>query len=139
MSAQPDVVLVEQHEHVRIIRLNRPEKKNALSDELGWAIVREVERAAHDDDVWGVGLTGEVVVADDFDKRLLEYCAQLAAVSPIAARQTKQMVIQGLLQSDLRAHCRDEIAKARRGLATEDSKEAVKAIMEKRPPVFRGR
>jgi len=262
--------LIEQHEHVRVIRLNRPEKKNALSDVLGWSIISAVEEAAHDDDVWVVaitgagdafcsgldlspgdssqrvsplsqqdgslddlgwvgrfapmmrqicdkpvvagvngvavgaglslamsadiriasdrarflagyaragtspdgglsitlpqllgyeralrflleqrmhsaeealelGLVGEVVPADDFDKRLVEYCAQLAALSPIAARQTKQMVVQGYFQNDLRSQCRDEIAKARRGLLTEDSKEAVKAIMEKRPPVFHGR
>jgi len=215
MARTSDVLLVEQHEHVRIIRLNRPEKKNALSDELGWAIIGAVEEAACDDEVWVVGITGagdafcsglslamaadirlastrarflagyaragtspdgglswtlphllgyeralrflleqrmhsadealalglvgEVVDADSFDERLLEYCGQLAALSPIAARQTKQMVMQGLFQSDLHAQCREEIAKARRGLATEDGKEAVRAIMQKRPPVFGGR
>jgi 2-(1,2-epoxy-1,2-dihydrophenyl)acetyl-CoA isomerase len=263
-------VLVEQHEHVRIVKLNRPEKKNALSDALGWAIVGAVEDAARDDDVWVVGLTGagdafcsgldlsfedgaksasplspqtsrlddlgwvgrfvpvmrevcdkpvvagvngvavgaglslamaadlriasdrarflagyaragtspdgglswtlpqligyeramrflleqrmhsadealalglvgEVVAEHEFEQRFLAYCAQLASLSPISTRQTKQMVVQGLLATNLRDHCRDEIVKARRGLTTEDSKEAVKAIMERRPPVFRGR
>jgi 2-(1,2-epoxy-1,2-dihydrophenyl)acetyl-CoA isomerase len=43
---------------VRTIRLNRPEKKNALSSELAWAVVRAVEAAAEDDDVWVIAITG---------------------------------------------------------------------------------
>lgn len=43
---------------VRTIRLNRPEKKNALSQELAWAVVTAVEEAAADDDVWVVAITG---------------------------------------------------------------------------------
>jgi 2-(1,2-epoxy-1,2-dihydrophenyl)acetyl-CoA isomerase len=44
--------------HVRTITLNRPEKKNALSDELAWGIVTAVEDAAKDDDVWVIAITG---------------------------------------------------------------------------------
>jgi 2-(1,2-epoxy-1,2-dihydrophenyl)acetyl-CoA isomerase len=44
--------------HVRTIRLNRPEKKNALSNELAWAVVTAVEEAAGDDDVWVIAITG---------------------------------------------------------------------------------
>jgi 2-(1,2-epoxy-1,2-dihydrophenyl)acetyl-CoA isomerase len=44
--------------HVRTLRLNRPEKKNALSDELAWGIVTTVEDAARDDSVWVIGITG---------------------------------------------------------------------------------
>ncbi len=43
---------------VRTIRLNRPEKKNALSNELAWAVVTAVEEAARDDDVWVIAITG---------------------------------------------------------------------------------
>jgi len=43
---------------VRILRLNRPGKKNALSQELGWAIVAAAQEAARDPDVWVVGITG---------------------------------------------------------------------------------
>ena len=43
---------------VRTLRLHRPEKKNALSSELAWAIVEAVEQAARDDDVWVVAITG---------------------------------------------------------------------------------
>jgi 2-(1,2-epoxy-1,2-dihydrophenyl)acetyl-CoA isomerase len=44
--------------HVRTLVLNRPEKKNALSNELAWGIVTAVEHAAHDDDVWVIAITG---------------------------------------------------------------------------------
>ena len=44
--------------HVRTITLNRPEKKNALSDELAWAVVTAVEAAAKDDDAWVIAITG---------------------------------------------------------------------------------
>jgi 2-(1,2-epoxy-1,2-dihydrophenyl)acetyl-CoA isomerase len=53
-----DVLTVSDDGHVRTIRLGRPEKKNALSNELAWGIVTAVEAAAHDDDVWVVAITG---------------------------------------------------------------------------------
>src|SRR5207237_5706952 len=43
---------------VRTSVRNRPGKMNARSHELAWAIVTEVQKAAHDDDVWVVALTG---------------------------------------------------------------------------------
>jgi 2-(1,2-epoxy-1,2-dihydrophenyl)acetyl-CoA isomerase len=52
------VVRTQDKGHVRTITLNRPDKMNALSHELAWAIVTEVQKAAHDDDVWVVALTG---------------------------------------------------------------------------------
>lgn len=44
--------------HVRTIKLNRPDKKNALSDDLAWGIVAAIEEAAKLDDVWVIALTG---------------------------------------------------------------------------------
>src|SRR5688572_15509765 len=44
--------------HVRTIQLNRPEKKNALSQALAWAVVEAVDAAAADDNVWVVAITG---------------------------------------------------------------------------------
>lgn len=266
----PAVVEIERHDLVRVIRLNRPERKNALDDELGWAIVAAVEDAARDDDVRVVGITGngdgfcsgldlspsrsssavlplsaqeqivddlgwvnrfpiamrlhchkpvvagvngvavgagfslamsadiriasqrarflagyaragtspdggltwtlpqaigyeralrflleqemisaekalslgivgELVEDEGFGEHFLAYCQRLAAVAPIAARQTKRMLGLATTPADLEAHLRSEIAYARRGLATEDGREAVNAIREKRAPVFRGR
>lgn len=53
-----NVVAESQDGHVRTITLNRPDKKNALNDELAWGVVAALERAAADDDVWVVALTG---------------------------------------------------------------------------------
>jgi len=58
-SGNEDAVLEsETHGPVRLLRLNRPERKNALSDALGWAVVAAVEEAAHDDAIRVVALTG---------------------------------------------------------------------------------
>ena len=52
------LVEVADRGHVRTIRLNRPEKKNALSQQLAWGVVEAVDAAAADDNVWVVALTG---------------------------------------------------------------------------------
>ena len=44
--ASDAVLEIESRENVRVLRLNRPERKNALSSELGWAIVSALEEAA---------------------------------------------------------------------------------------------
>ena len=53
-----DVVKIADVGHVRTITLNRPEKKNALSNELAWGVVAAVEEAAKVDDVWVIAITG---------------------------------------------------------------------------------
>jgi 2-(1,2-epoxy-1,2-dihydrophenyl)acetyl-CoA isomerase len=53
-----DLVQVVDEGHVRTITLNRPEKKNALSNQLAWGVVAAIEAAATDDNVWVVALTG---------------------------------------------------------------------------------
>jgi len=53
-----DIVSVADAGHVRTITLNRPEKKNALSGELAWAIVDAVDAATADDRVRVVAITG---------------------------------------------------------------------------------
>jgi 2-(1,2-epoxy-1,2-dihydrophenyl)acetyl-CoA isomerase len=44
--------------HVRTITLNRPEKKNALSNALAWGVIEAIDAAARDDNVWVVAVTG---------------------------------------------------------------------------------
>jgi 2-(1,2-epoxy-1,2-dihydrophenyl)acetyl-CoA isomerase len=53
-----ELVSVKDEGRVRRITLKRPDRMNALSHALAWAIVGEVQRAAHDDDVWVIALTG---------------------------------------------------------------------------------
>ena len=52
------VLEVTSSGHVRTLRLNRPEKKNALSEELAWAIITAIEEASRDDEVWIIGIRG---------------------------------------------------------------------------------
>jgi 2-(1,2-epoxy-1,2-dihydrophenyl)acetyl-CoA isomerase len=53
-----EVLEVLSHERLRVLRLNRPERKNALNDELFAALRVALREAAHDDDVWAVVITG---------------------------------------------------------------------------------
>jgi 2-(1,2-epoxy-1,2-dihydrophenyl)acetyl-CoA isomerase len=52
------IVSITDRGHVRTITLNRPEKKNALSQELAWGVIEAVDAAAADDNVWVVAITG---------------------------------------------------------------------------------
>ena len=53
-----DLVRITDKGHVRTIALNRPQVKNALSDELAWSVVNAIDEAAKDDNVWVVAVTG---------------------------------------------------------------------------------
>ena len=52
------LIQVTDKGHVRTIRLNRPDKKNALNNELAWGVVAAIDEAAKVDDVWVVAITG---------------------------------------------------------------------------------
>jgi 2-(1,2-epoxy-1,2-dihydrophenyl)acetyl-CoA isomerase len=85
-----------------------------------------------------IGMVGEGVPAEGFDDAFLAYCHKIAEVAPMALRQTKRLVTSVGLLPDLDSHLRDELRSARDALATEDGKEAVRAIREKRKPQFTG-
>jgi len=91
------------------------------------------------DEALALGLVGEVVPDDAFEDAFLAYCHKIAEVAPLASAQTKRLVTQAGLLADLEQHLRDELELARRGLSSEDGREAVKAIFEKRKPEFTGR
>jgi 2-(1,2-epoxy-1,2-dihydrophenyl)acetyl-CoA isomerase len=87
-----------------------------------------------------LGLVSEVAEsADGFEERLLDYGQMLASVAPIAARQTKRMLMRIDQPPDLVAHLDDEIALALHGLASDDSKEAIRAMGARERPDFTGR
>jgi 2-(1,2-epoxy-1,2-dihydrophenyl)acetyl-CoA isomerase len=86
-----------------------------------------------------LGLVSEVIERDVFEAAFLAYCQKIAAVAPIRAQQTKRLVTRVGLPDDLEAHLRLEIQIAERGLRSEDGKEAVRAILQKRKPEFKGR
>jgi 2-(1,2-epoxy-1,2-dihydrophenyl)acetyl-CoA isomerase len=78
------IVAIEDVGRVRTIILNRPDKKNALSDELAWGVVAAVEEAARNDDVWVIAITG---VGDCFCAGLdLSGAPRFSPLSPQAAQ-----------------------------------------------------
>jgi len=86
-----------------------------------------------------LGLVSEVTESDDaFEPRLLEYGQLLASVAPIAAQQTKRMLVQVDAVADLPQHLDSEIQLALHGLASRDSAEAIRAMYAKEKPEFTG-
>ena len=96
------------------------------------------QRMVSASEAFALGLVSEVAEGD-FEARMLEYGTTLANVAPLAARQTKRMLVRADQPPDLAAHLDEEIALALRGLASEDSAEAVRAMVAKEPPRFTGR
>jgi 2-(1,2-epoxy-1,2-dihydrophenyl)acetyl-CoA isomerase len=85
-----------------------------------------------------LGLVSEIAEGD-FEARLIEYGTMLAGVAPLAARQTKRLLVRVEQPPDVAAHLAEEIELALRGLRSTDSAEAIRAMMAKEPPKFTGR
>ena len=86
-----------------------------------------------------LGLVSEVVPDDRLAERLMEFCEAVAAKAPLAVRRTKRLVARTPLVSDVGARMIEEIRAAVAGLNSDDGKEAVRAIFDKRDPRFQGR
>jgi 2-(1,2-epoxy-1,2-dihydrophenyl)acetyl-CoA isomerase len=87
-----------------------------------------------------IGLIGEVTETDaEFEERFLAYGRMLAGLAPIAAQQTKRLLSRVTTPAELPAHLDEEIRLALHGLSSEDSREAVRAMMTKESPHFQGR
>jgi 2-(1,2-epoxy-1,2-dihydrophenyl)acetyl-CoA isomerase len=124
-----------------------------LSPDLGltWTLPRAVgyeramrflleQRMVPADEALALGLVGEVVERDeDLDERLLEYGTMLANVAPIAARQTKRLMVRAEQPADLVAHLDAEIELVMQALRSQDSAEAIRAMQARETPDFQGR
>jgi enoyl-CoA hydratase/carnithine racemase len=91
------------------------------------------------DEALRLGFVSEVVGADRLDARLMEFCQTLAAQAPLAVRRTKRLVARIPLVTDVAARLTEELRNALAGLDREDGQEAIRAMIEKRTPEFRGR
>ena len=84
-----------------------------------------------------LGIVNQVVAADEFDAAWRDVAARLAAGPPIAFRYMKENInrsVTGELDTTLEL----ESTHHRHTATTEDHKEASKAFVEKREPVFKG-
>lgn len=84
------------------------------------------------------GLFNEALPGDEVLPRALEVARTIAANAPFAVRTTKRSVTQGLGWDPRAAAYREAYAQAA-SVATEDAKEGMRALLEKREPRFTGR
>ena len=85
-----------------------------------------------------LGLISQVVPGAMLRDTVFKLAKQIAAAPPQAVKATKQAFYQGL-ESNIAAAIENEKNTLMWLLKTEDHKEAVKAYMEKRPAVFKGK
>lgn len=84
------------------------------------------------------GMVNEVVPADALAERAMAWAQRLAAGAPMALRYTKLAVNQQLRRALIESFDLSTALEITT-LASEDHKEALAALREKRPPSFRGR
>lgn len=85
-----------------------------------------------------MGLVNRVVPAGDLDRFVDDWARRLAGGPPIALRQTKQM-LNNSFSLTLDQALEDEGWAQTVNFSTQDTVEAIKAFVEKRDPVFKGR
>ena len=83
------------------------------------------------------GLFNRVVAAEELMPEALRCAGDIAANGPLAVRQAKKSIHQGL-QTDLLTGSRFEIEAYNRLVSSKDRLEGVRAFNEKRPPRFTG-
>jgi enoyl-CoA hydratase/carnithine racemase len=84
------------------------------------------------------GLVNRVVPAGELDAFVADWAGKLAAGPPIALAQTKWL-LNNSFQVTLEEAVEDEGRAQTVNSSTEDTAEAMKAFLEKRPPQFEGR
>jgi enoyl-CoA hydratase len=85
-----------------------------------------------------IGLVNRVVPAADLDADALAFATRLAAGAPLAVRYTK-VAVNKLLKDALNIAFDTSTALELVTFHSEDHREALAALAEKRPPVFKGR
>lgn len=90
------------------------------------------------DELEAIGLCSEAVDGDEVVERARELAASIADSAPLAVRAVKQTLREGL-GWDPRGAARREAALQAETIDTEDAREGIAALLEKRKPRFEGR
>ena len=148
-----DTLLFEIRDAIARITINRPDKLNALNDQVVDELADAAERVATEPAIRGailtgdmidaqeayrIGLVNQVVRAGDLLAAAEQTLRGILAMGPLAVRLALEAVDQGLemtLDEGLLLEANHFGLLA----ATEDMKEGLTAFLEKRPPRFRGR
>jgi len=85
-----------------------------------------------------IGLVNHVVPAAELDRQAMAFAARLAAGAPLAVRYTK-LAVNKLVKDALNVAFDTSTALELLTFHSEDHREALAALGEKRPPVFKGR
>jgi 2-(1,2-epoxy-1,2-dihydrophenyl)acetyl-CoA isomerase len=85
-----------------------------------------------------IGIVAAVYPADTFTKDAHAYAARLAANAPMSMANGKRLLAESL-SSPLSTQLKRELTLIRQCFASEDVQEGMRAFVEKRAPVFRGR
>ena len=94
-------------------------------------------RRIQSEECLALGLFNQVVPDDQLQKSTMELAQQIASGPPIAIGYMKENINKAL-ELDLRGALAQEADRLMRCAETNDHKEAVRAFMEKRTPVFNG-
>jgi len=86
-----------------------------------------------------IGLVNKVVPHEKLMETTEELANKLLKRPPIALKYAKRAIYKGLVEVDVASHLDYELALNRMCTHTEDFKEAVRAFVEKREPVFKGK
>jgi 2-(1,2-epoxy-1,2-dihydrophenyl)acetyl-CoA isomerase len=85
-----------------------------------------------------IGLVTRVVPHDELESATEELAFQIASGPPLAIKESKRLIYDGL-NTDLESALRDVLSTYTTLGMSEDHREALRAFLEKREPVFKGR
>lgn len=90
------------------------------------------------DEALDIGLVNEVVDDDELEKRLLALAGELAEMAPLALAATKRLVWDGLGAS-VEERLGEEARVVSELSGTNDAREGLAAVIDRRTPEFKGR